>query len=221
MISAPILNPSLSATLIPIIYSDDDLIIVDKPYDLLSVPGRGPDKQDCLISRLVAQGYSSALIVHRLDYATSGLMVVALNKATHKALSRLFQDRAISKSYQAVVTGTLSCEQGTVNQPLRCDWENRPLQIVDYEWGKKAVTHWQVIQRNEKSTRIMLHPETGRSHQLRVHLQWLGHAICGDRFYADTQGLSQADRLCLHAQTIGFTHPMSNEVLSFSRDCPF
>jgi len=201
--------------LIKILYQDSDLLVIDKPHDLLSVPGKGPDKQDCLISRLVSQGYESALIVHRLDFATSGLMVVALNKPTHKSLSLLFQNREIEKEYQALINGGPMADNGAINQPLRCDWENRPKQIVDYEWGKKALTHWQVTARLDGCTRILLKPETGCSHQLRVHLQWIGHAICGDRFYADSIGLSQSNRLCLHASLLAFIHPNSKEPLSF------
>ena len=207
--------------MITVVYCDENLLVVDKPHDLLSVPGRGPDKQDCLISRLIEQGFPSALIVHRLDYATSGLLVIALNKATHKALSNLFQNRAVEKSYQALVTGSTHSESGEVNQPLRCDWENRPLQIVDYEWGKNAITHWQVLERNAEHTRLLLRPETGRSHQLRVHMQWLGHAICGDRFYAQPQGLALSKRLCLHAQSLAFAHPESGEKMHFHSECPF
>ncbi|OUS25137.1 RNA pseudouridine synthase ['Osedax' symbiont bacterium Rs2_46_30_T18] len=207
--------------MINVIHQDQDLLVVEKPHDLLSVPGRGPDKQDCLISRLVEQGFDSALIVHRLDYATSGLMVIALNKATHKALSNLFQNRAVEKSYQALVAGSTVYDSGEVDQPLRCDWENRPLQIVDYEWGKRATTHWQVLARDADHTRLLLRPETGRSHQLRVHMQWLGHAICGDRFYAEPLGLSLSPRLCLHAQSLAFTHPSSGAKIQFHSDCPF
>ena len=207
--------------MIQLIYQDEGFIIVNKPHDLLSVPGKGPMKQDCLINRLINQGFVSALIVHRLDYATSGLMVIALNKAMHKSLSLLFQNRLIDKSYQAVLYGITACHSGEVNQPLRCDWQNRPKQIVDYQWGKKAITHWKILRRQNNCTRVVLFPETGRSHQLRVHMQWLGHAICGDRFYATPLGLAQSDRLCLHAQQLGFKHPLSNEYLSFKSPCPF
>lgn len=207
--------------LIDVLYQDDDLIIVDKPAKLLSVPGKGPEKQDCLINRLISQGFPSALIVHRLDYATSGIMVIALNKATHKALSIFFQNREVSKSYQAVVWGALEASSGTINQPLRCDWENRPLQIVDYQWGKKAITHWKLLNRSPQSTRIMLYPETGRSHQLRVHLQWINHPICGDEFYATNEALDCAPRLCLHAQTLAFNHPTTGQAVSFELPCPF
>ncbi len=206
---------------INIIYQDDALLIVDKPAKLLSVPGRGPDKQDCLINRLISQGFSDALMVHRLDYATSGIMVVARSKAVHKAMSMLFQNRAIGKSYQAVVWGQLKAAQGTIDQPLRCDWENRPLQIVDYEWGKNAITHWKVIDRTKDASRIMLYPETGRSHQLRVHLQWMEHAICGDEFYATGAALSHSPRLCLHAQTLSFMHPIKEQKMAFEIPCPF
>ena len=207
--------------MINIKYLDADLIIVEKPHDVLSVPGRGPDKQDCLISQLVTQGFDSALIVHRLDFATSGLMVVALNKKMHRALSLLFQHRAITKHYQALVSGITIADSGTVDQPLRCDWENRPRQIVDYQWGKKALTHWQVRERHPHYSRIQLTPETGRSHQLRVHMQWLGHAICGDRFYAKPSGLALSDRLCLHASHLAFIHPLTEQALSIESPCPF
>jgi tRNA pseudouridine32 synthase/23S rRNA pseudouridine746 synthase len=207
--------------LIEILYTDDELIIVNKPHDLLSVPGRGPEKQDCLISRLVDQGFSSALIVHRLDFATSGIMVVALNKEIHKALSQLFQNRCVEKSYQAIVSGHMAADSGSVNQPLRCDWENRPLQIVDYQWGKKALTHWHLMHRSASSSRILLLPETGRSHQLRVHMQWIGHAICGDRFYAEKTALAASDRLCLHAQSLAFMHPKKHKRVAFESTCPF
>ncbi len=206
---------------IDIIYQDEALLIVDKPAKLLSVPGRGPDKQDCLINRLIAQGFSDALIVHRLDYATSGIMVVARSKAIHKALSILFQNREIGKSYQAIVWGKMKATQGTIEQPLRCDWENRPLQIVDYEWGKNAITHWQVTEQTADTSRIMLFPETGRSHQLRVHLQWIKHPICGDEFYAFKDALNYSERLCLHAQTLSFTHPVSNQAMAFEIPSPF
>jgi tRNA pseudouridine32 synthase/23S rRNA pseudouridine746 synthase len=207
--------------LIEVIYQDSDLLIVNKPHDLLSVPGKGPQKQDCLINRLITQGFESALIVHRLDFATSGLMVIALNKAMHKSLSILFQNRLVTKSYQAMLFGATKFDSGEINQPLRCDWENRPKQIVDYQWGKNAVTHWNILDRNNRTTRVMLYPETGRSHQLRVHMQWIGHAICGDRFYADEQGLASSQRLCLHAQQLGFKHPSTNKELNFDSTCPF
>lgn len=212
---------AIAASAIDIIYQDDALLIVNKPADLLSVPGKGPDKQDCLINRLIAQGYSSALIVHRLDFATSGIMVVALSKPIHKALSILFQNRAVTKSYQAIIWGKLIAQQGCVDQPLRCDWDNRPLQIVDYQWGKAALTHWKTTEQLPLATRVMLYPETGRSHQLRVHMQWIGHPICGDRFYATGAAIDYSPRLCLHAQTLGFIHPVSQKSMHFELPCPF
>lgn len=207
--------------MINIVFQDADLIIIEKPHDVLSVPGKGPDKQDCLISRLVEQGFSSALIVHRLDFATSGLMVVALNKAMHKALSLLFQNRQINKRYHALLGGIPAADSGAVHQPLRCDWENRPLQIVDYQWGKKALTHWQILQRFEDYVSVLLSPETGRSHQLRVHMQWLGHSILGDRFYAQGTALTKSNRLCLHASHLGFKHPSTGQPLNFDSDSAF
>lgn len=212
---------TVTQTKIPVLYQDDDLIIVNKPFDVLSVPGKGPEKRDCLWHRMQEQGFPTARIVHRLDYATSGLMVLALHADSHKQMSRLFQERAISKSYQALIAGQPSADLGTIELPLRCDWDNRPLQIVDYEYGKHAITHWQILAREKEYVRVLLRPETGRSHQLRVHMQWLGHPIAGDRFYATGEALALSHRLCLHAQTLGFNHPYSGERIEITADCPF
>lgn len=207
--------------MIPVLYADEHLIIVEKPHNLLSVPGKGEDKQDCLWRRVQFQDYPTARIVHRLDYATSGLMVLALTAASHAALSRLFQERKITKHYQAIISGTLKPDTGSVTQPLRCDWERRPLQIVDPVQGKNAETHWQVLEYLPQRTRVRLYPVTGRSHQLRVHMQWLGHPIAGDPFYADANALALADRLQLHAEHLAFEHPLTGEALSFTSPAPF
>lgn len=206
--------------MIDIIYADDSFVIADKPWDVLSVPGRGEDKQDCLWRR-VQQQFPTARIVHRLDYATSGVMVLALTLEAQRALSRSFQERETAKRYQAIIDGRPDSDQGEVNLPLRCDWENRPLQIVDHEQGKQALTHWRVLDSDNTNTRIELTPITGRSHQLRVHMQALGHPIVGDRFYAGEAAKARSERLLLHAEQLAFPHPDSEEWMEFTIPCPF
>jgi len=205
-----------------VLYSDESLLVVNKPSGLLSVPGRGADKQDCLLSRLLTE-YNDALIVHRLDMETSGLMVLARNKQVHRKLSQLFEQREVQKKYIAVVDGQVQNQQGKIDLPLICDWPNRPRQIVDHVQGKPSVTRYKVIQRDTRKnlTRIELEPETGRSHQLRVHCQSLGHPILGDRLYANTAQQSKAPRLLLHAVSLMFTHPLTLESRSFSCETPF
>ncbi|MBN0987096.1 RluA family pseudouridine synthase [Amphritea pacifica] len=203
-----------------ILFADSEIVVVNKAADLLSVPGRGEDKQDCLWRR-VQQHYPTARIVHRLDYATSGVMVLALNAASHRHLSIQFQERKTGKSYQAVVAGQLAKNSGTINQPLRCDWDNRPLQIIDHQQGKSAQTHWRLIEPLDDACRVELTPITGRSHQLRVHMQFLGHPILGDRFYATPSQIERSERLLLHARSLTFSHPVSGESLTFSSPVPF
>ncbi len=205
---------------IEIIYADNYLVVVNKPTLLLSVPGRGEDKQDCLISRLSVK-FPSILTVHRLDWETSGLTVLALNKDIHRQLSRQFQEREVNKEYVAVVYGHPEHDQGEINLPLRCDWENRPRQIVDPVQGKASQTFWQCLERLSDRSRILLKPVTGRSHQLRVHLQNLGHPILGDPLYAHAQALNMADRLLLHATQLSFTHPGSGKMVKFCSSVPF
>jgi len=205
---------------IEIIYSDDALVIANKPYDMLSVPGRGEDKQDCLWRRVQEQ-FPTARVVHRLDYATSGLMVLALTLEAQRHLSRSFQERLTSKRYQAIICGEPSETAGEVKLPLRCDWENRPLQIVDFEQGKSAHTEWSQLSKESLGTRVSLKPITGRSHQLRVHMQAMGHPIVGDRFYATEEGIAASERLLLHAEYLAFPHPDTNEQIEFFAPCPF
>ncbi|MEH6575706.1 MAG: RluA family pseudouridine synthase [Amphritea sp.] len=203
-----------------VLFADSSIVVIDKNHDLLSVPGKGEDKQDCLWRR-VQQSHPTARIVHRLDYATSGVMVLALDADSHRNLSMQFQNRQTAKRYQAVVSGLVRDDEGLVDQPLRCDWENRPLQIVDPEQGKPAQTRWQVIKRESDRTRLWLHPITGRSHQLRVHMQFIGHPILGDRFYANVEETGKSERLLLHAETLAFQHPLSMEQMSFNSPTPF
>jgi len=206
---------------IDLVHADDSLLVLNKPAGLLAVPGRGEDKQDCL-SRRVQRHYPDALVVHRLDMATSGLMLMARGRAMQSALSRSFENRQILKRYVAVVEGRLLPAQsldgwGLVDLPIAVDWPRRPLRIIDATLGKPSQTRWQVIAFNEaaNSTRVTLEPLTGRSHQLRVHLQALGHPILGDMLYATAAAQAKAARLLLHASVLRFTHPARGALLSF------
>lgn len=203
-----------------ILFADDSVIVVCKAADLLSVPGRGEDKQDCLWRR-VQQPFPTARIVHRLDYATSGIMVLGLDADSHRHLSIQFQNRTTDKRYEAVIAGRPDAASGVIDQPLRCDWDNRPLQIIDPEQGKAAQTRWQILEHSTDRSRVELLPVTGRSHQLRVHMQFLGHPILGDRFYATESQIAASDRLLLHAQMLSFNHPVSGERMRFESPTPF
>ena len=198
-------------------YQDEDILILNKPSGLLSVPGKAPEHRDCLQYR-AQRVLPTATIVHRLDMATSGLLVMAMNKAAHRHISKQFELRQTRKSYIAEVYGHIEQESGEVDLPLICDWPNRPKQMVDHTRGKSAQTHWQVLSRQETSTRVELTPITGRSHQLRVHMLSIGHPILGDRLYAHEQALSMSSRLLLHAQSLSFKHPQLEQIMTF--DCP-
>ncbi|MDF1692885.1 MAG: pseudouridine synthase [Zhongshania sp.] len=203
------------------LHCDDDLLIINKPAGLLSVPGRHPDNKDCLISR-VAEVYPDATIVHRLDMSTSGLMIIALHKDSHRALSRLFQDRKIEKEYQAVVYGELASREGFIDLPLACNWPNRPRQELNFVYGKKAQTHYLRQGMTEDGhSQILLTPITGRSHQLRVHTASIGHPILGCEFYAHPAAKAAADRLLLHASRLRFTHPYTGETLDIQHNAEF
>ena len=219
-----LLTPSLPATVQnhAVLYVDDDLIVVDKPTRLLSVPGRGADKQDCLIAR-VKIDYPDALIVHRLDFDTSGLVVLARGKVMHRRLSIAFQEREVDKRYVAVVDGKMMAANGEVNLPLLVDWPNRPLHKVDFDNGKPSLTRFRRLAYDAatQSTRVELIPETGRTHQLRVHMQALGHVILGDPLYAEGEARGKADRLLLHAEFLAFNHPQDGRRLEFSALPPF
>ncbi|WP_290699209.1 RluA family pseudouridine synthase [Amphritea sp.] len=205
---------------VDILFADAEIVVVNKAADLLSVPGIGEEKQDC-IWRRVQQRFPTAKTVHRLDYPTSGVMVLALTAESHRHISIQFQERQTHKVYQAVVAGRLETQSGMVDQPLRCDWDNRPRQMIDHQQGKSAQTHWQVLEQLDDATRIELKPITGRSHQLRVHMQYLGHPILGDRFYASPEQVARSSRMLLHAQDLSFSHPVSEEMLNFTVATPF
>ncbi|MFZ2268666.1 MAG: RluA family pseudouridine synthase [Azonexus sp.] len=203
------------------LFVDATLLVVDKPAGLLSVPGRGADKADCLASRIQVQ-FPDALIVHRLDMSTSGLLVLARGEEMHRLLSKLFRDRLVDKRYLAVVDGLLAAEQGEVELPLICDWPNRPRQKVDFEIGKPSLTRFRRLELDPANnvSRVELEPFTGRSHQLRVHMAELGHPILGDDLYARAAE-GKAERLLLHAMDLAFVHPLTGEALSFHCPAPF
>ncbi|MEO8389401.1 MAG: pseudouridine synthase [Polaromonas sp.] len=203
------------------VYVDEHLLVLNKPAGLLSVPGRGADKQDCLSARVHA-AYADACVVHRLDMATSGLMLMARGADMQRVLSRAFENRDIGKRYVAVVAGCMPAPQspdgwGLIDLPIVVDWPRRPLRIIDAERGKPSRTRWQVLafDAHANTTRVELEPVTGRSHQLRVHLQALGHPILGDALYAPAAVQAMAPRLLLHASSLQFMHPVSSLAMSF------
>ena len=202
-----------------VVYADDAIVIVDKPAGLLAVPGRGAERQDCASTRVQAR-FNDALIVHRLDQATSGLLVFARGEVGQRRLSRAFAERNVTKRYTAVVGGLLADDHGTIELPLAADWPNRPRQQVDVQHGKPSQTHWRVLARDvsARTTRLELAPRTGRSHQLRVHLLAIGHPILGDALYAPALA---APRLMLHACGLTLPHPDDGRLLNFSSAVPF
>ncbi|MCL4116145.1 UNVERIFIED_CONTAM: hypothetical protein GTU68_043885 [Idotea baltica] len=214
------LNYKPPQTPLAILHEDADLLVVDKPSGLLSVPGKAAEHADCMEHRL-RKAFPDALLVHRLDMDTSGVMVFARNKAAQRHLGLQFEKRMMEKSYHAIVVGHVAQDQGRVDLPLIVDWPNRPLQKVDHETGKPAQTDWRVVRRTDNSTRIDLFPKTGRSHQLRVHMLALGHPILGDRFYGDAKVIAAMDRLALHATTLRLRHPTGGEWCEFTADIPF
>ena len=202
-----------------ILYRDDDLLILNKPAGLLTVPGKGPDNQDCLIRRALGP-FPNARVVHRLDQGTSGIVMFPLNYITLRTLTKQFEARGVHKRYAAVVSGLMEQDEGEVTLPLICDWPNRPLQKVCFEQGKAAHTRYRVMERDAdtQTTRVLLEPVSGRTHQLRVHMLALGHPIVGDRLYAPVDIQEQAPRLLLHAQQIFFDHPITNQPVNVH--CP-
>lgn len=202
-----------------ILHQDHQIIVVNKPSGLLSVPGRGEHLADCLISRIQAI-FPEALLVHRLDRDTSGVMVFGLTPHAQRNLSMQFEKRTTKKTYVARVHGQLDPKTGTVDLPLIVDWPNRPLQMVDHENGKPAVTDYRVLKSNAQESRVRLTPRTGRSHQLRVHMLALGHVILGDPLYATGQA-ADYPRLMLHSEQLRINHPDSGKGMSFRAKVPF
>ena len=197
------------------LFRDEDIAVVNKPPFFLSVPGRHPGNYDSVQSRVQAD-YPEAMCAHRLDLDTSGIMIVALHKDALRGLQRQFQERKTYKEYVAEVYGLIDEESGSIDLPLRCDWPNRPLQMVCHEQGKNALTHWSVISKNVDlgTSRLLLKPVTGRSHQLRVHMKELKHPILGCDLYAHKTALEMSPRLLLHASKLTFRHPSSDEEIT-------
>lgn len=202
------------------VYHDDRLIVLDKPAGLPAVPGRGADKLDSL-SRRVQAVYPGARVVHRLDWATSGLMVMALDAAAERELGRQFAEREIAKLYVAVVRGAPVDDGGKITLPLRKDFDHPPRHCVDPVQGRSAITTWRVVERLTNRTRVELSPLTGRSHQLRIHMASLGHPILGDTLYADEATIAMSARLLLHAERLSIHHPDDGRRMTFTSQCPF
>lgn len=202
-----------------ILHADDRIVVADKPSGLLSVPGRGDDKTDCLIDRLRVE-YPDILLVHRLDLDTSGVMIFARDKPTQGDISQQFEKRLVKKVYVALLDGHLRPKTGRVDLPLIVDWPNRPRQHVNHDTGKPAQTDWQVVGYEGNATRVHLTPVTGRTHQLRVHMAETGHAILGDPHYA-TGAAQDHPRLMLHAETLRIRHPDTGRSMTFTAPVPF
>ncbi len=202
-----------------ILHHDHELLLVDKPAGLLSVPGKGEHLSDCLLARIQSV-FPDALLVHRLDRDTSGVMVFAMTRHAQRHLGLQFEKRQVKKTYVARVWGNMAERAGTIDLPLIVDWPNRPRQMVDHENGKPALTEWRVLRHEENATRVRLFPRTGRSHQLRVHMLAIGHPILGDPFYATGEARA-APRLMLHAESLRLRHPDGGKGMTFKARCGF
>ena len=209
--------PELS---VDILYHDRNIIVVNKPSGLLSVPGKGELLKDCLISRL-QKVFPDALLVHRLDLETSGVMLFALTPYAQRHLGLQFEKRQVKKTYIANVWGNVENKTGEIEAPIIVDWPNRPRQKICWETGKSAFTKWRVLRKNKQSTRLRLMPTTGRSHQLRVHMLSIGHVILGDKLYAKGEALEASERLQLHAESIKIRHPEGGKGIVFKSRNPF
>ncbi|MGC9459322.1 bifunctional tRNA pseudouridine(32) synthase/23S rRNA pseudouridine(746) synthase RluA [Vibrio genomosp. F10] len=205
---------------IDIVYEDEDILAVNKPSGLLSVPGRLAEHYDSIWSRLVVE-YPEIQVVHRLDMSTSGLMLLAKNKPAERSLKKQFQYRLTHKIYYARVWGCLEAEQGSIDLPLICDWPNRPRQKVCFDDGKPSQTKYQLVEHEASTSIVRLLPITGRSHQLRVHMQAIGHSIVGDEFYANAEALAFSSRLELHAAELSFYHPATEKRQTIFIPCDF
>lgn len=201
-----------------LLHADAHLLVVVKPAGLLAVPGRGEGAELNLTVQL-RRRFADALIVHRLDQATSGLMIFARSASVQRTLSIAFAAREVDKRYEAVVHGLLLQDGGEIDLPLSADWPRRPRQRVDREAGKPSCTRWRVLQHGPATTRLELTPVTGRSHQLRVHLQSIGHPIVGDALYGEAT--ASTARMLLHATHLGLRHPVSAAALEFTSEAPF
>ncbi len=204
---------------IVVLHEDSDLLVVDKPAGLLSVPGKGEDLAECLLSRLEA-AFPTVRLVHRLDRDTSGVMVFGLTAHAQRHLGAQFEARKTKKTYVARVAGRLEPKSGEVDLPRIVDWPNRPRQMVCHETGKPALTGWKVMKASDAESRVRLFPYTGRSHQLRVHMLALGHPILGDELYAP-ETAAQYPRMMLHAEELRLSHPESGKGMTFRQPAPF
>jgi tRNA pseudouridine32 synthase / 23S rRNA pseudouridine746 synthase len=207
-----------------IIYQDEYLVAINKPCGMLSVPGRGADKQDCVVTRLLPDN-PEIKVVHRLDCHTSGVMLLALGADMQRALSRQFHDREVTKSYIALVHGVVAQRSGVIDIPMRGDPSNRPRQVIDYVNGKHAQTQWCLLGYEHTATmmaasRLQLRPVTGRTHQLRVHCMALGHPVIGDRLYC-AEGVVDTERMMLHAERLEFLHPVHHARMRLVAACEF
>lgn len=216
--AVPVYSPPLEPY-VTILHRDKDLLVLDKPSGLLSVPARHPALADSLATR-VKQEFPQALMIHRLDKDTSGVVLMSLNRKAHAAVAAQFEARTAKKSYVAEVWGRVDGEEGLVDLPLAIDPDNKPRHRVDHEHGKPAQTRWRVLGYGENTTRLRLYPLTGRTHQLRVHMKAMGHVIVGDEFYAHGPALAAASRLLLHAERLSFRHPDGADV-TFTAPVPF
>lgn len=203
-----------------LLYEDEHLLAVNKPSGLLSVPGRGERMADCLSARVQAR-FPDAMVVHRLDMDTSGLVLMARGPVVQRLLSQQFMARQVDKRYEALVHGVVAQDEGEIDLPLITDWPRRPRQKVDTEIGKPSLTRFMLLQRMVAHSRVSLEPVTGRSHQLRVHLMALGHPIVGDDLYGPPGDRSRAGRLMLHACDITLAHPVTGQSISLTCRCPF
>lgn len=215
---SPVYHPPLEPW-VTILHRDHDILVLDKPSGLLSVPGKHAALKDSLATR-VQQDFPHAQMINRLDKDTSGLVLMSLNRKAHGAIAAQFEGRTTKKSYVAVVWGIMDEDEGLIDLPLAIDPDNKPRHRVDHEGGKPAQTRWQVIERGSDRTRVRLFPLTGRTHQLRVHMRAIGHVILGDEFYAEGEALAASDRLLLHAEELSFHHPEGSDV-TFTAPCPF
>ena len=207
-------------TPLDILYIDDDVLVVNKPSGLLTVPGKELKHHDSLELRVKIE-YPNSFLVHRLDMDTSGVIIFALSKSTQRSLNLQFEKRIVKKLYEARVFGNITEDNGFIDLPLIVDWPNRPLQKIDAKEGKSALTHWQVLEREGDVTRVALMPETGRTHQLRVHMMSLGHTILGDRFYGNLAEINLANELQLHAKDLMIFHPKNGKKITFKAPLPF
>lgn len=204
------------------VYEDADMVVVNKPAGLLSQPGRLPDNKDSVFTRLQAK-YQTPYLIHRLDLDTSGLMVVGLNKAAAGKLGQLFEKRQVYKEYVAIASGIVEADQGKIELPIRPNWDNRPLQMVCHQQGKSALTEYEVLARDieNNQTRVKLVPHTGRSHQLRIHMAEIGHALVGCDLYAPDEVCYAGGRLMLHANQLSFKSPFSNHRICCTAESSF